>query len=296
MILKNQNKKDPVAVVLIGGTGFIGRNLAQHLDEMGVETKITTSKEIDLTDKKSTSNLKELIKKDDCVVFLSALTPDKGKDTATMMKNLTMAQNLAETIEQLKFEHFVIVSSDAVYADDTLPEPVVESSATAPTTLYGCMHLARELIMKTATTKANIPTLTIRPCAVYGSGDTHNSYGPNRFLRTALKEKKIALFGEGEEKRDHIYVDDLSRLIALGLQHKSHGVINGVSGSSYSFMQVAQEIKELVGHDVNIQTQPRASAITHRHYNVTDRIKVFPQFQPTPLKTGLKNFLKELKK
>ena len=292
MILKHhlKTKVSPARVILLGGSGFIGKNLTSHLTKLNIEVKSFSSKELDLTNKESVQILKSTVKETDAVVFLSALTPDKGKDTATTMRNLTMAQNVADFVEQSKFSHFISIGSDAIYADDILPEGVTEETACAPSTLYGLTHLVRELIIKAAVAKAKVPAVFVRPCAVYGAGDTHNSYGPNRFLRTAIKDRKITLFGEGEEKRDHILVDDLSKLIILCLQHKSEGVINAVGGRSYSFMEVAQEVKSLVGDDVKIECMPRASAITYRHFNVTDRIKSFPEFQPTSLKTGLKNF------
>jgi nucleoside-diphosphate-sugar epimerase len=42
-------------------------------------------------------------------------------------------------------------------------------------------------------------------------GDPHNGYGPNRFRRLAAAGQEIVLFGGGEERRDHVLVDDVAR-------------------------------------------------------------------------------------
>src|ERR1700733_14547904 len=106
--------------------------------------------------------------------------------------------------------------------------------------------------------------LFLRPCAVYGANDTHNSYGPNRFIRSGLKDGKITLFGFGEEKRDHVYVEDLSRLVELCLLHRSEGTLNLVSGTAVSFYDVAERIIRLSGLPIRIENLPRSSQITHR--------------------------------
>jgi hypothetical protein len=53
----------------------------------------------------------------------------------------------------------------------------------------------------------------VRPTLVYGLDDPHNGYGPNRFRRLAAAGEGIVLFGEGEERRDHVAVEDLAELV-----------------------------------------------------------------------------------
>ena len=54
----------------------------------------------------------------------------------------------------------------------------------------------------------------VRPTLVYGEGDPHNGYGPNRFIKL-IKKKPIELFGRGEELRDHVWINDVSRLFKI---------------------------------------------------------------------------------
>jgi nucleoside-diphosphate-sugar epimerase len=132
------------------------------------------------------------------------------------------------------------------------------------------------------------------PCAIYGANDTHNSYGPNRFLRSAIKERTIRLFGRGEETRDHIYIEDISRLATLCLLHRSSGIVNAVSGEAVTFHEVAEKVGKLAGPDVKIEYLPRGGPITHRHFDVTERIRAFPEFKPAPLAPGLAECFRQL--
>ena len=57
----------------------------------------------------------------------------------------------------------------------------------------------------------------LRPTLIYGTDDPHNSYGPNSFYRLATKNEDIVLYGEGEELRDHVHIDDVSTLAYMML-------------------------------------------------------------------------------
>ena len=89
---------------------------------------------------------------------------------------------------------------------------MTERSPVAPSTMHGMMHAARELIFRT---DIAAPFAVLRPTLIYGAGDPHSGYGPNRFRRQAAKGEPILIFGEGEEKRDHVAVEDVARLAVL---------------------------------------------------------------------------------
>src|SRR5207249_1612924 len=115
---------------------------------------------------------------------------------------------------------------------------------------------------------------------------THNGYGPNRFVRTALEEKAIKLFGQGEEKRDHLYIRDLSRLIGVCVLHRSAGVLNAATGISMSFREVADTIIAC-GTDVRLDCLPRTTPITHRHFDVATTLRARQTTLFTPHCVGL---------
>ena len=58
----------------------------------------------------------------------------------------------------------------------------------------------------------------MRPTLIYGKKDPHNGYGPNKFLRKISSNQNIDLFGKGEERRDHVYIEDVVEVILLCLK------------------------------------------------------------------------------
>jgi UDP-glucose 4-epimerase len=222
--------------------------------------------------------------------MLSALTPDKGRDAATLIKNLVMMQNVCAALAEVRCAHLVYASSDAVYGSKAAL--ISEETLASPDDLYGAMHLSRELMARSLGDSA---VLTLRPTGIYGSDDTHNSYGPNRFRRTAIAEKRIRLFGRGEEMRDHVHVDDLANLTVLCLERRSIGVLNVATGVSCSFANVARLVVENCAEAIEIENMPRASPITHRHFDITALIKAFPEFRFTALDQGLARDQRQMK-
>jgi nucleoside-diphosphate-sugar epimerase len=274
----------PSRVVVLGASGFVGGDLASYLREQRMPAIGVSSRDIDLTQAERVAQLARMCQPGDVLVFASTITPDKGKDVRTLMRNLAMGEHVAEFLEKSACSHVVYISSDAVY-DDTA-NPVREDSPCNPASLHGVMHLARERMLAHATQKAKIPVLVLRSTLVYGADDTHNGYGPNRFVRTALKERTIKLFGEGEEKRDHLYVRDLSRLIGACILHRSEGVLNAATGHSSSFRGVADLVVTSCP-ETRLECSPRATPITHRHFDVAATIQAFPAMRFTPLRVGL---------
>ncbi len=70
----------------------------------------------------------------------------------------------------------------------------------------------------------------LRPTLIYGAADPHNGYGPNRFCRLAAAGEEIVLFGEGEERRDHVAVEDVAEIAFRVLMRRSRGVLNLATG------------------------------------------------------------------
>ncbi|HWK44695.1 MAG TPA: NAD(P)-dependent oxidoreductase [Stellaceae bacterium] len=269
-------------MVILGSRGFVGRATVDLLRDRGIPLLTITSDEIDLSVAGAGDKLAERLLPGDAVLLLSALTPDKGRDIATAQKNLRIGEAVAAALIARPVAHVVYFSSDAVYGFDTTQ--ISESTAVAPTDCYGGMHLMRELMLKSV---VKAPLAILRCTAVYGAGDTHNSYGPNRFRRQAYKEGRIPLGGQGEETRDHIYIHDVAHLVLEVLMHKSAGLLNLASGCSITFWDLATKIAEAAGKPVEIAPSPRGAPITYRHFDVTGTMKAFPAFVFTPLDRGL---------
>ncbi len=279
-------------MVVLGEHGFVAADLLAHLAGESIAHLAVGSSRVDLCQPDAGVRLAEIFREGDALVFVSALTPDKGKDTATLLKNLTMGAQVAALVDRVRVSHIVNVGSDAVYADG--PGPVREDSCAAPNSFHGLMHLTRERMLIEAAARSKAPLMLLRPSLLYGARDTHNGYGPNRFMRTVLAGKPVPLFGGGEEQRDHVYIGDLSAIIVVCLRQQSHGVLNVASGTAVSFADAARLAGELSGRVAVLEPSARANPITHRHFDIIGLIKAFPAFHPTALREGLAASLRDL--
>lgn len=286
---QNATPREPARVVLLGARGFIGAAIRRELDARRIPCLPLTSVELNLAETSAADTLAAVLKPTDTVVMLAALTPDKGRDIATLMKNLVMMQNTCAAIGKTGCAHLVYFSSDAVY--DGAVSRVSEDTPASPQDLYGVMHYAREIMARSL---AKVPLLVLRPTLIYGLDDTHNSYGPNRFRRAAQKDGKITLFGGGEETRDYVHVDDLAALTVRCLLRRSTGTLNAATGISHSFFEVAQAVARQFRNAVEIVKTPRANPVTHRHYDLANTIKAFPDMRFIPLDEGVARVHREM--
>lgn len=284
MISHSSAPMAPSRVVVLGAGGFVGSHLVRHLLETGIDVTPVTSRDVDLTTLSAVEALGALWHPVDTVVFVAALTPDKGRDIPTLMKNLQMAQHVCAALVSAPCAHVVYVSSDAVY--DDAESLVRETSCTAPGSFHGTMHLVRERML-TETLRDSSPLVIVRPSLLYGPFDTHNGYGPNRFVRTASTDGRIALFGDGEEKRDHVFIGDVGALIELVIRRRSIGTLNIATGEAVSFRAIAELIAELMPAAVRIEPSPRKNPVTHRHFDISTCVAAFPAFRYTTLRAGL---------
>jgi UDP-glucose 4-epimerase len=281
----NDKAETPERIVVVGSRGFIGAALVARLAQDGIPALPVSSAEIDLAQTGSDEALAARLRASDAVVMLSCRTPDKGRDLGTTMQNLAMGYNFAIAAAKTGCRHVVYFSSDAVYADDT--QWVTDDTGAEPNSPYGAMHLTREVLLKSTVAKV---LAVIRPTLVYGLADTHSSYGPNRFRRMSEKDGKISLFGEGEERRDHILIDDLIELTLRVLRRRSIGMALGVTGRSVSFGEIAALVARQSDPPAEIVRLPRANPaapILHRHFDITGVLTAFPDMRYTAIEDGV---------
>ena len=273
----------PNRVVVIGAKGFVGGVLVARLATERIPTLALGRAEVDLLQPGAADTLAALLKPTDSVVAVSAMAP--VKNTRMLADNLRMVLAMVEALAKVPVAHLINIGSDAIYADG--PLPLTEASPAAPGSLHGAMHLARELAFR-AEVKA--PQAHLRPTLIYGASDPHNGYGPNRFRRLAAEGKNIALFGEGEERRDHVYIDDVAEIIARVLKRASVGALNIATGEVHSFRDIAEQAAAISGKGSAIRGSPRSGPMPHggyRPFDIAACRKAFPDFEYTALREGM---------
>jgi nucleoside-diphosphate-sugar epimerase len=156
------------------------------------------------------------------------------------------------------------------------------------------MHLTREVALRQEFAG---PVATVRVTLVYGLDDPHNGYGPNRFRRLAAAGQEIILFGDGEEQRDHVHVDDVAELVRKIILHRSIGVANAASGQTVSFLELAQFALSALSSKSVIKFTPRIIPMPHnglRPFDNASVLKAFPGFRFKGWQEGLSHLHAQL--
>lgn len=267
----------------MGATGFVGGAVVERLERDDVPVLALGRGDVDLLAPDAARRLTNLLRPDDSFVAVSARAPVKNVDM--LVENMIIARSLVGALAGKVVSHVVNVSSDAVYAD--VGVPLTEDSGTAPNSLHGVMHLARELMFRA---EVMAPLAMVRPTLIYGPGDPHNGYGPNRFRRQAARGEEIVLYGEGEEQRDHVYIDDVAEIIVRMLSRRSVGDLNIATGDVYGFRDIAARVIDLAAKVVGIKRIERSGPMPHdgyRPFDVAACRAAFPDFRYITLDEGL---------
>lgn len=173
-----------------------------------------------------------------------------------------------------------------------------EKTSTSPQSIYGVTKLAQEQLVLNAAKASGIDAVALRFQNVYGPGQAlSNPYtGILSIFSTRSRENKpIAIFEDGIESRDFVYIDDIVQSIVLSLYYKKPGqhIFNVGSGVKTSVNEVVQEIVSFFKSDskITITGEYRIGDIRHNHADLTETQKELG-FKPTIyFKEGVVKFL-----
>jgi UDP-glucose 4-epimerase len=285
LLLKHLNTRPilPQRTVVIGGGGFVGGSVVAKLTARQASVLSLSRDDVDLLASNAAQKLAGLLQPGDAIVAAAAQAPCKGM--SMLIDNMIITKAILDALAKTEVSHVINISSDAVYPDG--PLPLNETMSPAPTTFHGVMHLAREIGF---TSQAKAPLAILRLTLAFGANDPHNGYGPNRFLRQAAGGTNIILFGEGEERRDHVLIEDVAELVVRVLAYRSRGILNIATGKVHSFRGIAEKAIELNENKVSLVSQPRQGPMPHNGYRPFDigaLRTAFPDFNFTPLFEGM---------
>ena len=250
-------------ILITGGCGFIGINLLDYFQK-------NTSNQITVLDNLSVGNseyLKEfdvefiegdirdanlvnqIMKKVDAVIHLAADTrvidsienPNYNFDV-----NVTGTYNLLCSARNHAVEKFVMASTGgAIVGNASLP--VNEKMVPKPISPYGASKLCGEAYCSAFAGAYGMKTVCLRFSNVYGPRSYHKGSVISHFYKQIIKRAPLIIYGNGEQTRDFIYVDDLCEVI-----HKALFIQDG--GTSYQLGTGVEtsinELVELIGHCV----------------------------------------------
>ena len=283
MLKKFHNSPIKPKRVVVLGSGFIGGAIAEKLIADSIEVLQLTSSSLNLLDEGAAKKLASQLRAEDVLIFTSAKAP--CKDVEMLQDNIQMAKAVGQALSLQTVSHLIYISSDAVYKYSNTPNR--EESCAEPQSFHGLMHLAREIILRQ---QYQGPFTIVRPTLVYGIDDPHNGYGPNRFGRLAKDGGDIVLFGKGEERRDHVYVEDIANLVHLLVLYQAVGVVNAVSNQTVSFHELAQFATRFLNSVGKVIETQRVGSMPHdgyRPFEPSIAKTVFPGFQFRDWRAGL---------
>ena len=275
---------NPSRVVIIGAGGFVGGAIRERLDLAKIGVLPLTRADIDLAAPDAAKRLRAYLLPGDAVVAAAAMAPCRNLDM--LIENMRIAKAIVDAIKDAPISHVINISSDAVFGDE--PVPISEGTPMSPSTLHGVMHLAREIAFQN---EVAAPLAILRPTLLYGLADPHNGYGPNRFRRLAEAGEDIVLFGAGEERRDHVLIDDLAEIVVRMLMWRSVGSLNVATGEVLSFRAIAELVIEASARRVAIVETARGGPMPHngfRPFDISAVKAAFPDFDYVKLPAGIR--------
>jgi UDP-glucose 4-epimerase len=171
--------------------------------------------------------------------------------TVYTVNNVDATQVLLEAIAGAgHIERLVYASSSSVYGD-LVAMPMREDALPQPVSPYGVTKLAAEQLCYLYYTNYRVPAVSLRYFTVYGPRQRPDM-GFHKFLRAALRQEPMSLFGDGEQTRDFTYVHDaVGATIAAATRGVPGRVYNIGGGSRVSMNQVIEMIGRVTGRQLN---------------------------------------------
>lgn len=263
-----RNKK----ILITGGLGFIGSNLAHKLVELGANITVVDNLNpryggnifnidgiIDkiqfiINDIRNTEIIFPLIEKSDIIFHLAAQVSYIDSLNIPMEDadlNALTTLTILEGSRKLNPRAKIVYSSSRMVYGKTNNVLLNETSHTNPLSLYGIHKLTSEKYLQLYNKDFGIPFTILRLTNPYGPRQQmkHSKYSLiGWFIRQAMENKVIQIYGEGHQLRDYIYVDDIvdAMLYCTANEQANGEIINVGSGISSKFCEMVSKVLEIV--------------------------------------------------
>ncbi len=265
-------------VLLTGGTGFIGSNLARLLLKKGADVTITTfrgnlknilSLKKDLrivkTDLSNFTNAVSVTKNKEIVLNLAAHVAGiqyNLKHSGTMLKdNLEITENMLEAARINHVERLLLMSSVCVYSEDcTTPIEEEYGFVGQPEKTnfgYGWAKRVTEIMAKTYSDQFGMKIAVVRPTNVYGPNDKFDPrishVIPSLIRRVFNNESPLRVWGSGKQIRSFIFVEDLTEGLLKAVEKYFFAEpINLASDEKITIANLAKMIVKLSGKKTKV--------------------------------------------
>lgn len=277
--------------IILGSTSFIGKNFHRFLLKKNIKVKGFGSKQINFLKAKESSKIQNYINKNSIIFFLSFNKIQKNASFDDFLNNILLIKNFIQSLKKQKPKKIFFFSSQVVYGEDTNNNNTREITIPDPTSFYGIAKYTSERLLMNFCNKEKISLIILRIPRVYGIGDNQNNYGPTMFTALAKKNKPIEIWGDGKEKRDYVFINDLNKILFKLSKKNFSGIINLCSGNSVSFIKIINLIKKILKRDIIILKKKRSrKKVNHIMQNKLLKDKI-GKFKFTSMEQGLQIML-----
>jgi len=302
-------------ILVTGGAGFIGSNLIDALVERGYPVRVldnlSTGKRGNLPDDGSVElivgdvadaqAMRRAVQGCRAVVHLAAVASVQASvddPVGTHQSNLVGTLNLCEAMREQGVRRVVFASSAAIYGNNGEGSPISEDTPKAPLTPYAADKLASEHYLDFYRRQHKLEPVVFRFFNIYGPRqDPSSPYSGviSIFTERAQKGLPIAVFGDGEQTRDFLYVADLVEVLVQALEAPEavEGAVNVGLNQATSLNQLLAAIGDVLGVLPVVRYQAaRPGDIRHSRANNTRLLQRYrlPE-PPTGMREGLAKLL-----
>ena len=307
--------RDYSRVLVTGGSGFIGSHLVDRLLKEGFIVVVIDNLDTGRLEKivhyhnnkgfclvkgdiRDFNLVRETMKDVDAVFHEAAIASVtlSVKDPILVNEvNVTGTLNLLKASSDLGVKRFIFASSAAVYGDTLSPQKR-EDMTPNPRSPYGISKLAAESYVRIFYKLYGLETVSLRYFNVYGPRqrfDLQCAYGGviTIFTNRLLRGMPPIVFGDGEQTRDFVYVEDVveANMLALNCKNAVGEAFNIGTGLSVSVNQVAETLKEIMNKKElkNIHAPPRPADGRHGYADISKAQRIMGFHPKVSLKDGL---------
>jgi UDP-glucose 4-epimerase len=253
-------------VVVTGGAGFIGRRVVRALLEQGHE--VTSADKHAFPDERVRSVVGDLCDPEvvaaavtdgtDAIVHLAAITSvlrSMEDPVGTYKLNVDATANLLEQARQHKVGTFLLASTNAV-TGDVGSATITERIPLRPLTPYGATKAAGEMMLSAYVGSYGLRGAALRFSNVYGPGmEAKDSFIP-RLMRAARDGKGVQIYGDGNQLRDLVHVDDIVAGILVAWRTGHNGPLILGSGESVTVNDILAAARAVTGAEIPVEHIP----------------------------------------
>lgn len=296
-------------VLIIGGNGFIGRNLSQCLVnhnfnvysfDIQMPTKKNDNVHYIIGDFFDDEVLKKTLNNIDIVIH-SLSTVNPGNSNTRFMqgysRDFVQSVKLFDLCIKKSIRVIFLSSGGTVYGIQD-EQPIKETAIAAPINHYGSVKLCIESVLKTFNTQLHTKMLIARISNPYGPGQDYNKGVGfiDAALKKCMKNEPIEIWGDGEVVRDYIYIDDVCEMIYSLICYKGdQEVFNISSNEGVSLNNIIKELQNL-GLNPDVKYKESRSVDVPKVILDNTRIEKIHPMKIRTFKEGIKEYYMYLSK